>query len=114
MTQEANDSSVQVEIFDQAFNLCGPDPDHILKLAEYVDAKMRTLADEDHTADSARLAMLVVAMDIADDCRLVKTKLEGKEEEGEMSGEKEATDTGSPDSGNGEAIGIRPGMKLYD
>jgi len=39
MIQEDNNSCVQVEIFDQAFNMCGPDADYILKLAEYVDSR---------------------------------------------------------------------------
>jgi len=50
MTQEAHNSRVRVEIFDQALNLCGTDPDYILKLAESVDSKMRAIADETHTA----------------------------------------------------------------
>ena len=62
MTQEA----VQVEIFDQAYTLCGGDPDYIVMLAEYVDAKMRSIADEDATADSSQLAVLA-AVRIADE-----------------------------------------------
>ena len=30
-------NSVRVEIFDQGYNLSGPDPQYILRLAEYVD-----------------------------------------------------------------------------
>jgi len=50
MTQEAHNSRVRVEIFNQALNLCGTDPDCILKLAEYVDSKTRAIADETYTA----------------------------------------------------------------
>ena len=39
--KDAQNASVRVEIFDQAYNLRGSDPEYILKLAEYVDAKMR-------------------------------------------------------------------------
>jgi len=37
-------NSVRVEIFDQAYNLRGSDPDYISRLAEYVDGKMRAVA----------------------------------------------------------------------
>jgi cell division protein ZapA len=74
--QEENNSSVRVEIFDQAYNLRGTDPDYILKLAEYVDSKMRAVAEQTHTVDSARLAVLA-ALNIADEYHLLKTKLDG-------------------------------------
>ena len=35
--RDAANSSVRAEIFDQAYNLRGSDPDYILKLAEYVE-----------------------------------------------------------------------------
>ena len=41
--QDASNGSVRVEIFDQGYNLRGTDPDYILKLAEYVDTKMRAV-----------------------------------------------------------------------
>lgn len=50
MTQEANNSIGRVEIFDPAFSLRG-DSDYILTLAEYVDSKMRAIA-ETHTVDN--------------------------------------------------------------
>jgi len=40
-TKDPANGSVRVEIFDQVYNLRGSDPDYILKLAEYVDTKMR-------------------------------------------------------------------------
>ena len=55
--KDASNSSVRVEIFDQAYNLRGSDPEYILKLAEYVDAKMRTIAEQTQTVDSLRLAV---------------------------------------------------------
>ncbi len=39
--------SVRVEIFDQVYNLRGSDADYILKLAEYVDGKMRAVSRTD-------------------------------------------------------------------
>ncbi len=59
-------SSVRVEIFDQAYNLRGTDPEYILKLAEYVDSKMRAVAEHTHTVDTARVAVLA-ALNIADE-----------------------------------------------
>jgi cell division protein ZapA len=64
-------SSVRVEIFDQAYNLRGTDPDYILKLAEYVDGKMRAVAEQTHTVDTVRLAVLA-ALNIADEYHLLK------------------------------------------
>jgi len=62
----AQNSSVRVEIFDQAYNLRGSDPEYILKLAEYVDSKMRAVAEATNTIDTVRLAVLA-ALNIADE-----------------------------------------------
>ena len=67
--------SVRVEIFDQAYNLRGSDPEYILKLAEYVDAKMRAVAEATNTIDTVRLAVLA-ALNIADEYHLLKKKQE--------------------------------------
>ena len=74
--QDAANTSVRVEIFDQGYNLRGTDPDYILKLAEYVDAKMRAVSEQTHTVDSARLAVLA-ALNIADEYHLLKRSAEG-------------------------------------
>jgi cell division protein ZapA len=74
--QDASNSSVRVEIFDQGYNLRGTDPDYILKLAEYVDAKMRAVAEQTHTVDSARLAVLA-ALNIADEFHMMKRRADG-------------------------------------
>ena len=71
--QEAGNTSVRVEIFDQAYNLRGTDPDYIFKLADYVDVKMRTVAEQTSTVDSLRLAVLA-ALNIADEYHLLKRK----------------------------------------
>src|ERR1700745_1813466 len=67
----AGDNSVRVEIFDQAYNLRGSDAEYIVKLAEYVDGKMRAVAEQTHTVDTARLAVLA-ALNIADENHLLK------------------------------------------
>ena len=69
-------SSVRVEIFDQAYSLRGTDPEYIVKLAEYVDAKMRAVAEQTQTVDTARLAVLA-ALNIADEYQMLQRKLEG-------------------------------------
>jgi cell division protein ZapA len=75
--KDAQNASVRVEIFDQAYNLrAGSDPDYILKLAEYVDAKMRAVAAATNTIDTVRLAVLA-ALNIADEYHLLKKNLEG-------------------------------------
>ncbi len=78
--QDASNSSVRVEIFDQGYNLRGTDPDYILKLAAYVDIKMRAVAEQTHTVDSARLAVLA-ALNIADEYHLLKRRVEGSSPE---------------------------------
>ena len=75
--QETSTTPVRVEIFDQAYNLRGSDPDYIVKLAEYVDSKMRAVSEQTHTVDTARLAVLA-ALNIADEYHLLKRRLDGK------------------------------------
>ena len=69
--QNGGGGSVRVEIFDQAYNLRGSDADYILKLAEYVDGKMRAVAEATNTIDTMRLAVLA-ALNIADEYHLLK------------------------------------------
>jgi cell division protein ZapA len=71
--KDAQNASVRVEIFDQAYNLRGSDPDYILNLAEYVDAKMRAVAEATNTIDTVRLAVLA-ALNIADEYHLLKRR----------------------------------------
>ncbi|HEX7893757.1 MAG TPA: cell division protein ZapA [Terriglobales bacterium] len=63
-------------MFDQGYNLRGTDPDYILKLAEYVDTKMRAVSQQTHTVDTARLAVLA-ALNIADEYHLLRKKADG-------------------------------------
>ena len=73
---EAQAAAVRVEIFDQAYNLRGTDHDYILKLAEYVDTKMRAVAEATNTVDTARLAVLA-ALNIADEYHLLRKRVDG-------------------------------------
>ena len=71
--KDPQNASVRVEIFDQAYNLRGTNPEYILKLAEYVDAKIRAVAEATNTIDTVRLAVLA-ALNIADEYHLLKKK----------------------------------------
>ena len=75
MVKDPQNASVRVEIFDQAYNLRGSDPEYILKLAEYVDSKMRAVAEATNTIDTVRLAVLA-ALNIADEYHLLKKRQE--------------------------------------
>jgi cell division protein ZapA len=74
-TRDPQNTAVRVEIFDQGYNLRGSDPDYIIKLAEYVDGKMRAVADATSTVDSMRLAVLA-ALNIADEYHVLKRQLD--------------------------------------
>src|SRR6266850_4132438 len=69
----ANANSVRVEIYDQPYNLRGTDPEYLFRLAEYVDTKMRVVAEQTSTVDSLRLAVLA-ALNIADEYHMLKRK----------------------------------------
>jgi cell division protein ZapA len=79
-TRDAVSGSVRVEIFDQVYNLRGSDADYIIKLAEYVDAKMRAVSEQTSTVDSVRLAVLA-ALNIADEYHLLKQSLDTRSPE---------------------------------
>lgn len=74
--RDAQNAPVRVEIFDQVYNLRGSDPEYILKLAEYVDTKMRAVAEATNTIDTVRLAVLA-AVNIADEYHLLKKRQDG-------------------------------------
>ena len=74
-TTQAAAPPVRVEIYDQAYNLRGTDAEYILKLAEFVDCKMRSVAEQTSTVDSLRLAVLA-ALNIADEYHLLKKRYE--------------------------------------
>ena len=73
MAQSNGNGSVRVDIYDQTYQLRGSDPEHIGKLAEYVDTKMRLIAQQASTVDSLRVAVLA-ALNIADEYLILKSK----------------------------------------
>lgn len=88
--KDPSNNAVRVEIFDQPYNLRGSDAEYILKLAEYVDSKMRAVAEQTHTVDTSRLAVLA-ALNIADEYHLLRKKYdllagEYRQRAGQLSG----------------------------
>ena len=74
-SQTPSATPIQVEIYDQVYNLRGVDAEYISKLAEFVDTKMRSVAEQTSTVDSLRLAVLA-ALNIADEYHILKKKYE--------------------------------------
>jgi len=64
--KDASPEYTTVSIYDQTYHLRGHDPEHIQRLAELVDTKMRAVAAQGRTVDSLRVAVLA-ALNLADD-----------------------------------------------
>ncbi len=75
MSQANSNGNVRVEIYDQTYHLRGSDPEYITELAEYVDIKMRLIAQQAATVDSLRVAVLA-ALNIADELHVLRMKYE--------------------------------------
>jgi len=73
LAQSNGNGSVRVEIYDQTYQLRGSDPEYIAKLADFVDTKMRLIAQQASTVDSLRVAVLA-ALNIADEYLVLKSK----------------------------------------
>jgi len=57
---------VTVSIYDQTYHLRGQNADHIRRLADLVDRRMRAVASQGRTVDSLRVAVLA-ALNLADE-----------------------------------------------
>jgi cell division protein ZapA len=66
-------SNVRVDIYDQTYHLRGSDTEYIAQLGEYVDNKMRLIAQQASTVDSLRVAVLA-ALNIADELHVLRRK----------------------------------------
>ena len=64
-----------VEIYDQIYQLRGPDRAHIERLAATVDGKMRAVAAHGATVDSLRVAVLA-ALNIADELAALRARFD--------------------------------------
>lgn len=69
----------RVKIFNQTYDICGSDAEHVRRLADLVDSKMREAATITPTVDTAKLAILA-ALNIADDYYAAQGNLDGLEE----------------------------------
>lgn len=68
--------SIRVEIYDQTYNIRSDgDNEYILRLAEYVDGKMREIAKGSLTVDSLKVAILA-GLHIADELHRLKSQQE--------------------------------------
>ena len=75
MAQSNGNGSVRVEIYDQTYQLRGSDPEYINQLADFVDTKMRLIAQQASTVDSLRVAVLA-ALNITDEFLMLKRKFD--------------------------------------
>jgi cell division protein ZapA len=63
-----------VKVFGIEYDISGPeDPAYTRRVAEYVDRKMREIAQQSRVLDQSKLAVLV-AMDVADELLMLRRK----------------------------------------
>lgn len=67
---------VTVKIYDQVYHLSGQNADHIRRLAERVDSKMRAVSAQGKTVDSLRVAVLA-ALNLADELAQAESRPRG-------------------------------------
>jgi cell division protein ZapA len=73
---QKNPGAIRVEIYDQEYSMRGDlDPEYIQRLAQFLDARMRSVAERTRTVDSLRVAVLT-ALNIADEYHQLKAKYE--------------------------------------
>jgi len=74
MAKEAQ--SIRVVIYDQTYFMRGDlNEEYIQKLAQYLDTKMRAIAERTRTVDTLRVAMLA-ALNVADEYHQLKARYE--------------------------------------
>jgi len=72
--------SIQVEIYNQSYSIRSDgDNEYVVRLAEYVDSKMREIASGTLTADSLKVAILA-SLYIADEYHRLKQQLTQSDE----------------------------------
>lgn len=71
---EKETCTTMVKVFGVEYPISSPeDPAYTRRVAEYVDKKMRAIAQESRVLDQSKLAVLV-AMDIADELLMLRRK----------------------------------------
>jgi cell division protein ZapA len=75
------DTKIEVRIFGQTYQIkAGADSDHIKRVAQYVDEKMREIASATPTVDTLKIAVLA-ALNITEEFfQLKRQKREGDKE----------------------------------
>jgi cell division protein ZapA len=69
---DVTEQSIRVEIYNQTYNIRSDgDNEYIMRLAEYVDGKMREISSGTLTVDSLKVAILA-ALHIADEYHQLK------------------------------------------
>jgi cell division protein ZapA len=75
-----HDEVAKVEIYGQYYNIRGTDDGgYITELAEYVDMKMKEIADQTPTIDSLKVAILA-ALNITDQYFQLREQLQNRDE----------------------------------
>jgi cell division protein ZapA len=70
---------VKIEIYNQSYNVSADENEEYIKqLAEFVDGKMRSVAEATRTVDSVRVAVLA-ALNIADELHSLKRRQDALE-----------------------------------
>ncbi len=76
MTLAKEPQSIRVVIYDQEYFMRGDlNREYIEKLAQYLDAKMRSIAGRTRTVDTLRVAILA-ALNVADEYHQLKARYE--------------------------------------
>lgn len=75
-------TSIRIEIYNQTYSIRSIDGDseYIMRLAEYVDGKMREISSKTLTVDSLKVAILA-ALQVADELHRLKNLHEKADEE---------------------------------
>lgn len=72
--KDTAEQSIRVEIYNQTYNIRSDgDNEYIMRLAEYVDGKMRDISSGTLTVDSLKVAILA-ALHIADELHQLKNQ----------------------------------------
>lgn len=75
MKSDSSEQSIRVEIYNQTYSIRSDgDNEYIMRLAEYVDGKMREISSGTLTVDSLKVAILA-ALHIADEFYQLKNNI---------------------------------------
>ncbi len=78
MTARVASTTIEVEIFGSTYKVRGDnDPEQLQGLADVVDGKMREIATQTATVDTAKIAILA-ALNIAEELRSCRAGMDGE------------------------------------